>query len=77
MGVAGVGRYELPMAEVAARIGGNIRVGLEDNIFIEKGVLAKGSVELVEKAVSICQAAGRKGRLDCRSARRAAAKPQP
>jgi len=59
-GVAGVGRYELPMAEVAARIGGNIRVGLEDNIFIEKGVLAKGSVELVEKAVAICQAAGRK-----------------
>ncbi|HNO69163.1 MAG TPA: 3-keto-5-aminohexanoate cleavage protein [Pseudomonadota bacterium] len=37
-----------------------MRVGLEDNIFIEKGVLAKGSVELVEKAVAICQAAGRK-----------------
>ncbi len=59
-GVAGVGRHELPMAEVAARLGGNIRVGLEDNIFVEKGVLAKGSAELVEKAVGICQAAGRK-----------------
>jgi len=58
-GVAGVGRHELPMAEVAARLGGNIRVGLEDNLFLEKGVLAKGSAELVEKAVAICQAAGR------------------
>jgi len=59
-GVAGVGRHELPMAEVAARLGGNLRVGLEDNIFVEKGVLAKGSVELCEKAVRLCQAAGRK-----------------
>ena len=59
-GVAGVGRHELPMAEVAARIGGNVRVGLEDNIFLEKGVLAKGSAELCEKAVAICQGVGRK-----------------
>ena len=59
-GVAGVGRHELPMAEVAARLGGNVRVGLEDNIFLEKGVLAKGSAELCEKAVSICQAVGRR-----------------
>ena len=59
-GVAGVGRHELPMAEVAARLGGNVRVGLEDNIFLEKGVLAKGSAELCEKAVAICQAVGRK-----------------
>ena len=59
-GVAGIGRHELPMAAVAARIGGNVRVGLEDNIFVEKGVLAKGSAELCEKAVALCQAAGRR-----------------
>ena len=59
-GVAGIGRHELPMAAVAARLGGNVRVGLEDNIFVEKGVLAKGSAELCEKAVALCQAAGRR-----------------
>ena len=35
-------------------------VGLEDNIFLEKGVFVKGLVELCEKAVAICQAVGRK-----------------
>jgi 3-keto-5-aminohexanoate cleavage enzyme len=59
-GVAGIGRHEFPMAEAAAQLGGNLRVGLEDNIFLEKGVLAAGSAPLVEKAVTLCQAAGRK-----------------
>ena len=58
-GVAGVGRHEFPMAEAAAELGGNLRVGLEDNIFLEKGVLAAGSAPLVEKAAKLCQAAGR------------------
>ena len=58
-GVAGIGRHEFPMAEAAAQLGGNLRVGLEDNIFLEKGVLAAGSAPLVEKAVALCQAAGR------------------
>ncbi len=58
-GVAGVGRHQLAMAELAAALGGNIRVGLEDNIFIEKGVLAQGSAPLVARAVELCQAAGR------------------
>ena len=59
-GVAGVGRHQLPMAELAAALGGNIRVGLEDNIYIEKGVLAEGSAPLVERAAKLCQASGRK-----------------
>ena len=59
-GVAGVGRHQLAMAAVAARWGGNVRVGLEDNIYLEKGVLAEGSAPLVAKAVEICKAAGRK-----------------
>lgn len=58
-GVAGVGRHQLAMAECAARLGGNLRVGLEDNIYIERGVLAKGSSELVERAVGLCKQAGR------------------
>ncbi len=40
-------------------LGGNVRVGLEDNIFIEKGVLAKSNAELVEKVVKIARLLGR------------------
>jgi 3-keto-5-aminohexanoate cleavage enzyme len=58
-GVAGVGRHQLPLGEAAAELGGNVRVGLEDNIFLEKGVLAEGSAPLVEKAAALCRRAGR------------------
>jgi 3-keto-5-aminohexanoate cleavage enzyme len=57
--VAGVGRHQLPMAELAAKKGGNARVGLEDNIYLSKGVLAKGSWELVAEAVKRARASGR------------------
>jgi 3-keto-5-aminohexanoate cleavage enzyme len=57
--VAGIGRAELPMAEVALRLGGHVRVGLEDNLFVSKGVLAKGSHELVALAVDLAGRAGR------------------
>jgi 3-keto-5-aminohexanoate cleavage enzyme len=57
--VAGVGRHQIPMAEIAAEMGGNGRVGLEDNIFISKGVLAKGSYELVAELAKRAQAKGR------------------
>jgi 3-keto-5-aminohexanoate cleavage enzyme len=57
--VAGIGRFELPMAEVALRLGGHVRVGLEDNLFVSKGVLAKGSDELVALAVALARKAGR------------------
>ena len=40
-------------------MGGHARVGLEDNIFIEKGVLAKSNAELVEKVVRIAKELGR------------------
>jgi 3-keto-5-aminohexanoate cleavage enzyme len=52
-------RFQLPFVELSAELGGNARVGLEDNIFISKGVLAKGSSELVAKAVEIARAKGR------------------
>ena len=57
--VAGVGRHQLPMAELAAHKGGHGRVGLEDNIYLSKGVLAKGSWELVAEAARRARAAGR------------------
>ncbi len=57
--VAGIGRHEFPMAELAIKMGGHVRVGLEDNIYLEKGILAKGSRELVQKAVALGKRYGR------------------
>jgi 3-keto-5-aminohexanoate cleavage enzyme len=57
--IAGVGRHQLPMAEVALALGGHVRVGLEDNLFVSKGVLARGSDELVALAVDAARRAGR------------------
>ena len=39
--VAGVGRYEFPLAMAAIIDGGHVRVGLEDNVYLSKGILAK------------------------------------
>jgi 3-keto-5-aminohexanoate cleavage enzyme len=57
--VAGVGRFQLPMAELSLRLGGHVRVGLEDNLYASKGVLARGSDELVSLAVELARRAGR------------------
>jgi 3-keto-5-aminohexanoate cleavage enzyme len=58
-GVAGIGKHQLSMADLAIQWGGNARVGLEDNIYVDKGVLAEGSAPLVQKAVERCRARGR------------------
>lgn len=57
--VAGVGRHQFPMAAAAIIMGGHIRVGLEDNTYIEKGVLAKSNGQLVEKAARLAKELGR------------------
>jgi 3-keto-5-aminohexanoate cleavage enzyme len=57
--VAGVGRYEFSLAVAAIIDGGNVRVGLEDNLYIEKGRLAKSNGELVEKVVRLAKEFGR------------------
>ncbi|QDE98215.1 MULTISPECIES: 3-keto-5-aminohexanoate cleavage protein [Myxococcus] len=57
--VAGVGRHQLAYVDEAAKRGGNARVGLEDNIYVSKGVLAKGNWELVAEAVKRARAHGR------------------
>jgi len=47
------------MVTMSIVLGGHARVGLEDNIYISKGVLAKSNSELVEKVVRISKELGR------------------
>lgn len=46
----GIGRNEFPMAMQSCLLGGHVRVGMEDNAFISRGVFAKSNAELVTKA---------------------------
>ena len=50
-----ISRMQLPYVGMAALAGGNVRVGLEDNIYLQKGVLATNGA-LVERAVTILEA---------------------
>ncbi|SMH32933.1 3-keto-5-aminohexanoate cleavage protein [Mesorhizobium australicum] len=54
----GVGRWEFPMLAQSWLLGGHVRVGLEDNIYIEKGVLAPSNAALVTKAVRMVRDLG-------------------
>ena len=56
----GVGARQFPTAAIAAASGGHVRVGLEDNLFIEKGVLARSNAEQVAKLRGIVEALGRR-----------------
>ncbi len=49
----GIGAQQFPMVAQAVLLGGHVRVGLEDNLYLERGVLAPGNAALVEKAVKI------------------------
>ncbi|MDO6447642.1 3-keto-5-aminohexanoate cleavage protein [Oceanobacillus profundus] len=53
----GIGRMQMPIVEESIRQGGNIRVGLEDNLYLKKGQLATNE-QLVDKAVEIVQSFG-------------------
>jgi 3-keto-5-aminohexanoate cleavage enzyme len=55
----GVGRFAFPMAAAAIAMGGNVRVGFEDNLYLSKGVLAKSNGELVAKVVRLATELGR------------------
>lgn len=57
--VAGVGRYEFPLAMLAIIDGGHVRVGFEDNVYLSKGVIAKSNGELVAKVVRMAKELGR------------------
>ena len=53
----GIGRLEMPMVAQAILLGGNVRVGLEDNIYLDRGVLATNG-SLVERAREISERLG-------------------
>jgi uncharacterized protein (DUF849 family) len=53
----GISRHEMPMVAQAVLLGGNVRVGLEDNLYLERGVLATNG-QLVEKAIRIIRDLG-------------------
>ncbi len=52
------GRDQFPMCTQSLLLGGNVRVGLEDNLFLDKGNLAKSSAEQVEKIARIARELG-------------------
>lgn len=52
-----LGRNEMPYVAASVLAGGNVRVGLEDNLYLEKGVLATNA-QLVERAVEIVERMG-------------------
>jgi 3-keto-5-aminohexanoate cleavage enzyme len=57
--VIGIGKGHLPMAMMGLIMGGHIRVGMEDNIYYKRGVLAKTNAQFVERIVRIAQEYGR------------------
>jgi 3-keto-5-aminohexanoate cleavage enzyme len=53
--VCALGRNQIPMAAVATVMGGHVRVGFEDNVFLRRGELAKSNADLVRKAANIAR----------------------
>jgi len=62
-GAFGIGRYEFPMVAQSWLAGGHVRVGLEDNLYLSKGVLAQSNAALVERARDIVISLG--GSIAC------------
>jgi 3-keto-5-aminohexanoate cleavage enzyme len=55
----GIGKGHLPIAMMAMVMGGHIRVGMEDNVYYTRGILAKSNAEFVERIVRIAGECGR------------------
>jgi uncharacterized protein (DUF849 family) len=55
----GISRHQFPMVAQAVLLGGHVRVGLEDNLFVRQGELAAGNAPLVERAARMVR------ELDC------------
>ena len=58
--VLGVGKAQLPMITLAMILGGHVRVGFEDNIYVKQGVLASSNAQMVEGAVDLAERLGRR-----------------
>lgn len=57
--VSGIGRHETPLAMAALAMGGHVRVGFEDNVYLHRGELAKSNAQLVARIVRIATEMGR------------------
>ena len=57
--VVGAGKMQMQLGAVALAMGGNVRVGLEDSVWLEKGVKAKSNAEQVTKIIRIAKELGR------------------
>ncbi len=57
--VLAAGRAQIPLAVMSAAMGGHVRVGLEDSLYISRGVLAKSNAEQVEKIRALVEGMGR------------------
>ena len=53
----GLGRHQMPLVAASVLAGGNVRVGLEDNLMLNRGVLAE-NYQLVDRAVNIVENLG-------------------
>lgn len=56
---SGIGAAQLPLTTAAILLGGHVRVGLEDNIYYRRGVLAEGNAPLVARAARLANELGR------------------
>jgi uncharacterized protein (DUF849 family) len=54
----GISRMQMPMVAQTVLLGGHVRVGIEDNLYIAKGELARDNAQLVERAVQIIRLMG-------------------
>ena len=54
----GISRHQFPTVALAAVLGGHVRVGLEDNLYLSRGVLAPGNAVLVERAAALVRGIG-------------------
>ena len=57
--VIAIGRHQIPLGAVGVVLGGNVRVGFEDNVYLSRGVLAKSNAELVAKMARIIRELGK------------------
>jgi len=57
--VSGIGRAQFDMVALSILLGGHVRVGFEDNVYMKKGVPASSNGELVKKAANIVRELGR------------------
>ena len=57
--VAGIGKFQWPLTAFGIMLGGNVRVGLEDNLYLARRMKLKGNGEAVEKAVRLARELGR------------------